>query len=92
VKRDRFISAKRINLDHSAAQNISLNTIRSRIKESGEFNSYWAARKPFISKKNRAKRLKWTKEHKNWTKEQWRSVLWSDESPFVLRYNGKVRV
>ena len=38
------------------------------------------------------KRLEWAKAHQNWTVDQWRNVLWSDESPFVLRYNRKKRV
>jgi hypothetical protein len=36
---------------------ISLSTIASRIKESGEFNSFWAAKMPFISDKN--KKIEW---------------------------------
>lgn len=27
-------------------------------------------------------RLKWAREHKNWTNQQWHSVIWSDESKF----------
>ena len=30
--------------------------------------------------------------HRGWSKERWRRVLFSDESPFCLLYNGKVRV
>ena len=37
-------------------------------------------------------RLNWAKEHVTWTLDQWRLVLWSDESPFVLRYNRKQRI
>lgn len=67
-------------------------TIRSRIKESGEFNSYWAVRKPFINPVNRARRVEWCRAHLNWTKEQWKRVLWSGESPFVLSFKGRKRV
>lgn len=91
VKRDRFITAKAI-AEQGGIPVLSLNTIRSRIKESGEFNSYWAVRKPFISARNRLRRVAWATMHLNWTVEQWRRVLWSDESPFVLSYNGRVRV
>jgi len=92
VKTDRFTTAKGIQSTVAAALGLSLNTIRGRIKESGEFNSYFAARKPFISGNNKIKRLAWAKEHLHWTSEQWRQVMWSDESPFVLRYNAKRRV
>jgi transposase len=92
VKRNRFISASVLQKELSGVGNISLSTIRARIRECGDFNSYWAARKPFISGKNKKKRMQWAREHLNWTHEDWRKVLWSDESPYVLRFNGKVRV
>jgi hypothetical protein len=92
VKRNRFVTAKKIKESLPAELSLCLNTIRSRIKESGEFNSYWASKKPFISRANRIKRLAWAREHLEWTVEQWRRVMWTDESPYVLRFNGKVRV
>lgn len=91
VKRNRFISAKEIKVQ-CALPDVCENTIRSRIKESGEFTSQWAARKPFISEANRAKRVEWCREHQHWTKEQWRRVMWTDESPFTLRYWRSTRV
>ena len=91
VKRNRFIGARDI-LDQLDAVNVSETTIRSRIKESGEFKSYWACKKPFISPKNRKKRLAWAQEHLDWSPEQWMRVLWTDESPFVLVFNRRKRV
>ena len=91
VKRDRFSTANDVR-ENLPLPKLCLNTIRSRIKESGEFNSYWAAKKPFISAINRKKRLYWANARKNWSIAQWRSVMWSDESPFVLRFNSKKRV
>lgn len=29
-------------------------------------------------------RLKWAREHKNWTQMQWNSIIWSDESKFEV--------
>jgi hypothetical protein len=91
VKRDRFITAKAIKEERGLGD-ICENTIRNRIKESGEFDSYWAVRKPFISARNRRIRVEWAKAHLNWTVNDWRRILWSDESPFVMAYNGRVRV
>jgi transposase len=73
-------------------QTLSDSTIRNRIKETGEFQSYWAARKPFISDENKKKRVEWCLARRHWTIEDWRNVLWSDESPYVLRYAAKRRV
>ena len=72
--------------------NASISTFARAIKSTGEFNSYWSARKPFISQANRIKRYRWAKMHRTWSKERWRRVIFSDESPFCLRFNGKIRV
>ena len=67
-------------------------TIRRRISESGEFSSYWKIKKPFVSAKNRRIRVQWCKDHLHWTQDDWNKVLWSDESPFVYKFDGKTRV
>jgi transposase len=90
VKKDRKITGEEIR--ESLELDVSDRTIRRRINESGEFKSYWATKKPFINENNRKKRVEWCMQHRDWTVEQWRSVIWSDESPFVLRFNKKVRV
>lgn len=84
VNNNRFITGKMLKEDQ-VLSHLSCRTIFRRISESGEFNSYWACVKPFISRKNRVIRVQWCKDHLNWTKEQWHGVLFTDESPFVLR-------
>ncbi|CAD6199441.1 unnamed protein product [Caenorhabditis auriculariae] len=37
-------------------------------------------KKPLFPGKNRAARVKWTKEHLNWTRQGWNKILWSDET------------
>ena len=91
MKMHREYSAHEI-LQESGVSGISERTIRLRITEGGEFKSYWKGRKPFISEPNRVGRLRWATEHLNWTAIQWRRVLWSDESPFILSFQRKSRV
>lgn len=55
-------------------------------------SSLLGQKKPWISKDNRIKRVKWCKNHLEWTDEDWRKVLFSDESLFQLRDNRKKRV
>ena len=43
-----------------------------------------AKKKPFISEKNRKARLRFARKHKNWNVNDWKKVLWSDESMFTL--------
>ena len=91
MMRNRGITSQQI-LEQNPQINCSAKTVRRRITESGEFKSYWKTKKPFISRSNRMKRKDWCRAHQHWTIEQWRRVLWSDESPFVLRFNRKTRV
>jgi hypothetical protein len=57
------------------------------------YHSRVAVRKPLISEKNRKDRLQWCKQHQKWTDEQWKKVIWSDESRFTLfQSDGRTRV
>ena len=40
---------------------------------------------------NKKKRLAWAKKHKQWTLDQWISVLWSNESKFEI-FSSNLRV
>ncbi len=45
------------------------------------------------SAKNRKRRLQFIQAHQNWTIEDWKNVVWSDESRFLLRHSdGRVRI
>lgn len=71
---------------------VSMNTIRKEAHLLG-FHGRAAAHKPLITKSNRAARLMWCKAHRKWTVDQWKRVLWSDESRFTLyRSDGRVWV
>ena len=65
------------------APKVSPRTVRRRLTEAG-YPARKARKKPLLTKRHRRDRLKWAKEHKDWTVEQWRNVLWSDEAPFTL--------
>ena len=57
------------------------------------YHSRIALRKPYISESNRHFRLKWSCERRLWTINDWKNVIWSDESRFTLFQNdGKVHV
>jgi hypothetical protein len=48
------------------------------------FHGGAAAHKPNITMRNAKRRLGWCKAHRHWTPEQWKSILWSDESRFTI--------
>src|SRR5579862_1103820 len=49
-----------------------------------------ARTKPYLSPKHQAERYKWCKERENWSIEQWRSVIWTDESTFEVGKDSRV--
>lgn len=61
----------------------TIRTIRYRLQVAG-LHGRQPVKKPFISAKNRKARVEWAKAHLNWTPQQWSSVVWSDESKFLL--------
>ena len=67
----------------SSSRHISRTTVKRRLRESG-LHGQIAARKPLLRRGNKQKRFVWAKKHKEWTLDQWKSVLWSDESKFEI--------
>ncbi|CAD6191363.1 unnamed protein product [Caenorhabditis auriculariae] len=61
----------------------SVSTVKRRLNAAGIMGRR-PVNKPLISEKNRAARVKWAKEHLNWTRQDWNKILWSDESKFLL--------
>ena len=48
------------------------------------FHGQAAAHKPKITVCNAKHRLAWCQAHRHWTLEQWKRILWSDESRFTI--------
>ena len=64
-------------------KSISHQTVARRLTEIN-LSASIAARKPLLRSYNIQRRLAWAKVHKDWTKEKWRRVIFSDESPFCV--------
>lgn len=62
-------------------KNISVDTCKRVLKKMG-YGFYTAKEKPLLTQKQKNNRLKFAKEHRNWTADQWRRIIWSDESKF----------
>ena len=90
---DRFLSLRALRERNStvtmlrgALQNVSniivsTQTVRNRLHESG-LHACRPVRSPAICHGNRARRVLWCQQHQNWTVDQWRQVLFTDESCF----------
>lgn len=66
----------------SSSRPISWTTVIRRLRESG-LHGQIDARIPLLSRGNKQKRFVWNKKHKEWIVDQWKSVLWSDESKCI---------
>lgn len=67
---------------------ISITQIKKRINEQG-LNGRVSRAKPLISKKNKTKRFNWAQDYKDNPPEFWNSIIWSDESKFMLVNNAR---
>ena len=62
---------------------VSTRTTRRRAHDLG-FNSRVAVKKPFVNDTHRERRLQFAEDHAHWTMDDWRAVLWTDESSFEI--------
>ena len=75
---------RRLNLATlAAAFHVHRNTMRKYIHRLG-FGNRIAPRKPYLSVTHRKKRLDFARKYSHWTTEDWKNVIWRDESVFEL--------
>lgn len=58
---------------------IAVRTVRKRLQDAG-LHGRIARKKPLLSKKHRQARIQFAKKYGEWTVDQWRHVLFSDET------------
>ncbi|MBN3274473.1 TCB2 transposase, partial [Polyodon spathula] len=59
------------------------STVQRSLVRSG-LRGRLAAKKPYLRRGNKAKRLNYARKHRNWGAEKWQQVLWTDESKFEI--------
>lgn len=64
------------NLNDMLTTDVSQRTVRRALKDQG-IKCHPAAVKPFVSKKNAAKRVAWCKERLNWKIKDWEKVIFN---------------
>jgi transposase len=79
-------------INSTLSQPVNPQTVRNALKEAGYYS---ATKKEVLMLKltHRQKRLKFAQYHQNWTVEDWKRVLWSDETKInCIGSDGKVYV
>ena len=89
VEQDPFITCRRIKegLQPELAD-VSIRTVSRRVHVDLDFISYRARHKPILTEAQTLKRLRFAEQYGNWDKQQWRSVVWADESQFQVTGNN----
>jgi len=60
-------------------QSLCVQTVRNSLKAAG-MKAVVKKKKPFLTKKHRKARLDFALTHQDWTVEDWKKVVWSDET------------
>lgn len=91
-KRNRRFTAPEIRaaVNQSRSEPVSLNTVKRRLRDANLFGRV-AIRKPLLRPQNKKKRMEWALAHRDWTEEDFRKVLWTDESKFEI-FGSKRRI
>lgn len=74
-------TATNVQFIMATAHNVqaSISTVKRELKRAG-FKAKKKVKKPLISKRVRKLRLEFAKKCKNWTFEDWKKIIWTDES------------
>jgi len=93
IRSNRFASLSVLTSKVNSTLGTTLHndTVRKYLHNEG-FGSYATKKKPLLTEKQQAKRLRWCKQKRNWV-EEWKRIVWSDESRFCLfKSDGRTRV
>ncbi|GBM17162.1 Transposable element Tcb2 transposase [Araneus ventricosus] len=90
ARRNRGATASQLSRDLYAGTGtrVSRVTVSKRLRETGLFARRPAVCVPLTST-NRRVRLAWCREHRDWSMDQWASVLFTDESRFSLNTDSR---
>ena len=81
IVRDKLETAVRVKkaLFEDFSLDVSVQTVRRALREHG-LVAIEKPRKPLLTKRHQKLRLEWAKAHQYWTMDDWKRVVWSDET------------
>ena len=82
LARNPFLSSKNIWISNPSLHHLSLRSIRDICLKHLKVKTHRAAKKPGLTPKMIADRLRFCNLYKDWSEEDWLKVLFSDESTF----------
>ncbi len=85
------ITAAMLKRGIPALANVSKRTIQDCCLKDLKLPSRVKAQKPLITERMKEQRLAFAREHVNWSVDDWKKVMFSDESHFELRFGDQER-
>jgi hypothetical protein len=76
-------AANAVEIQKKAFPEVSTRTVQRCLKEQGLLCHVWKS-KPYLMDVHKQKRRLWAMQHIGWTVEDWKRVVFSDESKFML--------
>ena len=93
LKNPRLTASELKKAHPSLLGEVSLRTIQDRLLKDLKMPSRSPAKKPLLSNAMKKARLEFARQYKDWTPEDWSTVMWSDESTFrcITGRQGRIR-
>ena len=91
ILRNPRISGKKLKAKVPGLQNVSVRTIQRWCQVRLELPARKPAKKPKITEAMKEKRLRFAMKYRDWSVEQWKNVMWSDESNFEVMRDKKMK-
>ena len=93
IKRNKRATLKTIwrYFNEGYHKEVCLETLRRKLRKMNIVRRC-VKKSEVVCRRNRIKRIEFARTHKNWITEDWKKVIFSDESQFVISDNNKVKV
>ena len=93
VLKNPAVTSTDLRKNNPFLQKLSERTIRHRLQKELKMHTRKIGKRPLLTNAMRLKRLNWCKSHQHWSVEQWKKVMFSDESTFLqfLCYKSFIR-
>lgn len=84
---------KHLKLDHPQLfGDVKVRTLNLACTRDLNMRARVAKKKPLLTATHKRKRLEFARKYRNWKTEQWKKVLWSDESTFRVNSESQKKV